>query len=71
MAQHAGNRNSEGGIMNKLFQFIKDEDGASMVEYALLLALIAVVAITILTTMGSNVSSIFKTISDSLTAAAS
>jgi pilus assembly protein Flp/PilA len=57
--------------MKKLFQFIKDEEGASMVEYALLLALIAVVAITILTTMGSNVSSIFQTISDKLAGAAS
>jgi pilus assembly protein Flp/PilA len=57
--------------MEKLISFIKDEEGASMVEYALLLALIAVVAITILTTMGSNVSSIFKTISDKLSAAAS
>lgn len=42
------------------------EEGQAMVEYALLLSLIAVVSIGILTTLGGNVSTIFKSISDSL-----
>ena len=36
------------------------EEGQALVEYALLLALIAVVSIGILTTLGNNVSSIFS-----------
>jgi pilus assembly protein Flp/PilA len=42
------------------------EEGQAMVEYALLLSLIAVVSIGILTTLGQNVSTIFKNISDAL-----
>ncbi len=38
------------------------EDGQAMVEYALLLSLIAVASIAILTTLGHNVSGIFSKI---------
>ena len=38
------------------------EDGQAMVEYALLLFLIAVVSIAILTTLGGKVSSLFNEI---------
>ena len=38
------------------------EDGQAMVEYALLLFLIAVVSIAILTTLGTKVSSLFNEI---------
>jgi pilus assembly protein Flp/PilA len=47
---------------------IADERGASMVEYGLLLALIAVVAIVALRTLGGSVSSKFSQVNDSLTA---
>ena len=36
-----------------------DERGAAMVEYALLIALIAAVCITVLGTLGTNVSGLF------------
>jgi pilus assembly protein Flp/PilA len=36
-------------------RFIKNEEAATMVEYALMLALIAVVSIGIVTTLGTNV----------------
>ena len=42
------------------------EEGQALVEYALLLALIAVVSIGILTTLGNNVSSIFSQVNAKL-----
>ena len=42
------------------------EDGQAMVEYALLLSLIAIVSIGILTAMGQNVSTIFSKINAAL-----
>ena len=42
------------------------EEGQALVEYALLLALIAVVSIGILTTLGNNVSSIFSKVNAKL-----
>ena len=42
------------------------ERGAALVEYALLLALIAVVCIVALTTLGGKASSKFETIGNSL-----
>jgi pilus assembly protein Flp/PilA len=43
-----------------------DEEGASLVEYALLVALIAVVAIVAVTTVGTKVSSNFDNVSSNL-----
>ncbi len=45
---------------------IKNERGAALVEYALLLALIAVVCIVALTTLGGKASSKFTDIGNSL-----
>jgi pilus assembly protein Flp/PilA len=42
------------------------EEGQAMVEYALLLSLIAVVSIGILTALGHNVSKIFSNINNAL-----
>jgi len=44
----------------------KNEEGASMVEYALLVALIAVVAIVAITTLGTNVSQQFSTVASNI-----
>ena len=43
-----------------------DEIGASLVEYALLIALIAVVCIVAVTTLGSNASAKFSSVGSSL-----
>jgi pilus assembly protein Flp/PilA len=43
-----------------------DEEGASLVEYALLVALIAVVCIAAVTLLGNNASEKFSTIADSI-----
>jgi pilus assembly protein Flp/PilA len=47
---------------------IRNERGASLVEYALLVALIAVVAIAAVSTLGSNVSSKFSAVGSSIAA---
>ena len=43
------------------------EEAQGLVEYALILVLIAVVVIVILTTMGNQIEVIFETISNALT----
>ena len=45
---------------------VRDERAASLVEYALLVALIAVVCIAAVTTLGESASKNFSSISDSL-----
>ena len=49
-------------------KFGQDERGASLVEYALLLALIAVVCIIAVTALGRSASSKLKGVGDSITA---
>ena len=48
--------------MNKLFAFLHDEDGATAIEYGLIAALISVVIITAVTTVGSNLTTTFTAI---------
>jgi pilus assembly protein Flp/PilA len=45
---------------------VRDETGASMVEYGLLLALIAVIAIVAVRSLGEGVSSKFSSVNSSL-----
>jgi len=47
-------------------RFIREEEGQGLVEYALIIGLIAVVAIAALTASGGSISSIFGTISTKL-----
>lgn len=46
--------------MEKIRNFFKDESGASAVEYGLLVALIAVVIITAVRLLGTNLSTQFN-----------
>jgi len=50
-------------------QFLSDESGPTAVEYAVMLALIVVVCIAAITTLGKNASSVFSNVA--LNAAAS
>ena len=50
---------------------LKSERGAALVEYALLLALIAVVCIVALTTLGRQAADKFSTVGNSIAAAGS
>ncbi len=43
-----------------LVNFVKDEDGPTAVEYAVMLALIIVVCITAITTLGTNAQNTFS-----------
>jgi len=43
-------------------QFVRDEEGASLVEYGLLLSLVAVVCIVAISTLGTSISTIFSTL---------
>ena len=45
---------------------IKDKKGQGMVEYALIIGLIAVVVITLLTTMGTDIKAKFQAIVDAI-----
>jgi pilus assembly protein Flp/PilA len=59
----------EGNKMEKIRNFFKDESGASAVEYGLLVALIAVVIITAVTTLGTSLASKFDAVATSVGAA--
>jgi len=52
--------------MNNSITWLKDEDGQGMVEYALIIGLISIVAIAILRTLGTKVKSKFQAINDNL-----
>ena len=56
-------------LWTKLTSWVKEEKGASMVEYALLVVLIAIIAIVAISLAGQNVSKAFSTVAGSLGAA--
>ena len=47
-------------LLKTALQFVKAEDGPTAVEYAVMLALIVVVCITAIATVGSNTNSSFS-----------
>jgi pilus assembly protein Flp/PilA len=53
-------------MINKLIAMIRDEEGATMVEYGLLVALIALVAIVGVTLLGTNLNTLFSTVAGSV-----
>jgi pilus assembly protein Flp/PilA len=53
--------------MNNLFsRFVRDESGATAIEYGLIAALIAVVIITALQTVGTNLTATFNSVATKL-----
>jgi pilus assembly protein Flp/PilA len=54
------------GVAHMLRNFFAREEGQGLVEYALILVLIAIVVIGVLTILGGKVSSVFQSISDAL-----
>lgn len=52
--------------MINLINFIQQEDGVSAIEYGLIAALIAVVIIGAVTTVGTNLSAVFETVAGSV-----
>ena len=53
-------------VMNWLAKFDTEEEGQGMVEYALILVLVSVVAIVALTAVGDNITAVFDSITGSL-----
>jgi pilus assembly protein Flp/PilA len=53
-------------MFQNLKTMIRDDEGATMVEYGLLVALIAVVALAAVSLVGTNLSSLFNTVAGTL-----
>lgn len=49
-----------------LTRFMKDESGATAIEYGLIASLIAVAIVAILTTVGSSLTNVFTKVSTNL-----
>jgi pilus assembly protein Flp/PilA len=52
--------------MQRLRDFMSDESGATAIEYGLIVALIAVVIITAVSLVGTNLSTQFNSISNAI-----
>ena len=64
---HLGAVNAHGGpICLLLCRDLKNDDGATAIEYGLIAALIAVAAVTVLGTVGTNLTATFSTVATKL-----
>lgn len=52
--------------MTKISAFRRDDSGATAIEYGLIAALLSVAIVGILATVGTNLTNIFTTVSNSL-----
>ena len=57
--------------MNFIKAFLKDESGATMIEYGLVAALVSIAAIVALMLLGDELQKIFNTVSSYLASASS
>jgi pilus assembly protein Flp/PilA len=55
----------------KTIEFLQREDGPTAVEYAVMLALIIVVCLAAITTLGNNANDTFKTVGNKIGSASS
>jgi len=53
-------------MLQKVRHFLKDEQGASAVEYGLIIGLIAVALIVVLTLLGGGLEGLFQNVCDQL-----
>lgn len=54
-------------MLNSLVRLFKDEEGQGLVEYALILVLIAIVVIVAVTALGKKVENTFVNVNEGLT----
>lgn len=54
-------------MLNKIAEFMRDEEGASAVEYGLIVGLIAAVIILVVAAIGGKLSGMFNTVNNGLT----
>jgi pilus assembly protein Flp/PilA len=59
-------RNNRRLTMNTMIRLLKDEDGATAIEYGLIAALISVAAIGAMTALGTQLSTLFGNVSTNL-----
>ncbi len=52
--------------MRSLVRFLKEEDGATAIEYGLIASLISVAIVAVLLTLGPQLRAVFQTVQDSL-----
>jgi len=53
-------------LLNNMTRFYRDEEGVTAIEYGLIAALIAVVIITAVTLIGTNLDKVFDYVADKL-----
>ena len=53
-------------VAERLWNFLKQEDGPTAVEYAVMLALIIVVCIAAITTLGTNANQTFSSVGNTI-----
>jgi pilus assembly protein Flp/PilA len=47
-------------MLNQIMRFVKEEDGATAVEYGLMVSLIAAVIVVSVTALGANIATIYN-----------
>ena len=52
--------------MRRLLKFLRSDDGPTAVEYAVMLALIIIVCLTAITTLGTNAKTTFTRVGSSI-----
>ena len=53
-------------LFNCFVRLLRDDTGATAIEYGLIAALIAVAAVVVMGTVGSNLTSVFTTVASDL-----
>jgi len=53
-------------MFTSILKLLRNEDGATAIEYGLIAALIAVAAVTVMGTVGTNLSTTFSKVASSL-----
>lgn len=71
LSMHLVNEPKMINIQRKVIAFLNDESGPTAVEYAVMVALIIVVSIAAITTLGTKVSSTFSSTASKITTTAS
>ncbi|MDW7711814.1 MAG: Flp family type IVb pilin [Deferrisomatales bacterium] len=54
-------------LIEKMKSLVRDDEGATMVEYAILVALLSVVAIVIIQTLGNTIKTTFTDVNTRMT----
>ena len=54
------------GTLHTLVRLMRNETGVTAIEYGLIAALISIAAVTVMGTVGTNLSSVFNTVATDL-----